>query len=51
MRCGNFLPHEIYKNSMSFVEAGIGVKGQIMCIQKCLQRFPDPLAGFKRAYF
>jgi len=26
--CGNFLRHEIYKNSASSVEAGMGMEGQ-----------------------
>jgi len=33
--CGNFLPHEIYKNSLSSVEEGIGMEGQSMCIEQC----------------
>jgi len=33
--CGNFLRHEIYKNSVSFVEAEMGMEGQIMCMEKC----------------
>jgi len=31
--CGNFLRHEIYKNSVSSVEAGMGMEGQIMCVE------------------
>ena len=30
-----FLPHEIYKNSVSSVESGIGMEGQIMCVEQC----------------
>jgi len=30
-----FLQHEIYKNSVSSAEAGIGMEGQIMCIVQC----------------
>ena len=33
--CGNFLRHEIYNNSVSSVEAGMGMEGQIMCIEQC----------------
>ena len=29
-----FLPHEIYKNSVSSVEAEIGTERQIMCIEQ-----------------
>jgi len=28
-----FLQHELYKNSVSFVEAGMGMEGQIMCTE------------------
>jgi len=27
--CGNFLRHEIYKKSVNYVEAGIGIEGQV----------------------
>jgi len=30
-----FLRHEIYKDSVSSVEAGMGMEGQIMCIEQC----------------
>ena len=33
--CSNFLLHEIYKNSVSFLESEMGIEGQIMCIDKC----------------
>jgi len=33
--CGNFLRHEIYKNSVSSVEAGMGMEGQIVCVEQC----------------
>ena len=33
--CGNFLRHEIYKISVSSVEAELGTGGQIMCIEQC----------------
>jgi len=33
--CGNFLRHEIYTNSVSSVETGMDMEGQIMCIEKC----------------
>ena len=33
--CGNFLLHKIYKNYVSSVEAGMGMEGQIMCIEQC----------------
>ena len=29
-----FLQHEIYKNSVSCVEAGMGIEGQIICIEQ-----------------
>ena len=32
---GNFLRHEIYKNFVSSVEAGMGVERQIMCVEQC----------------
>jgi len=31
----SFLRHEIYKNSASSGEAGIGTEGQIMCVKQC----------------
>jgi len=31
----HFLRHEICKNSVSSVEAGMGMEGQIMCIEQC----------------
>jgi len=34
-KCSNFLRHEIYKNYVSSVEAGMGIKGQIMCVEQC----------------
>jgi len=33
--CGNFFRHEIHKNYVSSVEAGMGMEGQIMCIEQC----------------
>ena len=30
-----FFGHEIYKNSVSSVEAGMGMEGQIMCVEQC----------------
>ena len=30
-----FLLHEIYKNSVSSVEAGMGMEGRIMCVEQC----------------
>ena len=33
--CGNFFRHEIYKNSVSCVDVGMGMEGQIMCIEQC----------------
>ena len=30
-----FLRHEMYEHSVSSVEAGIGMEGQIMCIEQC----------------
>ena len=30
-----FLRHKIYKNSVSSVEAGVGMEGQVMCIEQC----------------
>jgi len=30
-----FLRHEIYKNSVSSIEAGMGTEGLIMCIEQC----------------
>jgi len=30
-----FWPHEIYKNSVSSIEAEMRVEGQIMCIEQC----------------
>ena len=33
--CGNFLQHEIYQNSVSSVEAEMGMERQIMCIEQC----------------
>ena len=30
-----FLRHEIYKNSVSSVELGMGMEGQIICIEQC----------------
>jgi len=30
-----FLRHEIYENSVSSVEVGMGMEGQIMCIEQC----------------
>ena len=33
--CSNFLRREIYRNSVSSVEVGIGMEGQITCIEKC----------------
>ena len=32
--CCNFLQHKIYKNSVSSVEAGMGMEAHIMCIEK-----------------
>ena len=29
------LRHEIYKNYVSSVEVGMGMEGQIMCIEQC----------------
>ena len=34
-KCGDFLRHEIYKNSVSSVEAGMCMEGQIMCLRQC----------------
>ena len=34
--CGNFLQHEIYKNSISSIEAGMGMEEQIMCIEQLI---------------
>jgi len=31
----NFLRHEIYENYVSSVEAGIGMEGQIICVEQC----------------
>ena len=31
---GNLLQHEIYTSSVSSVEAGMGMEGQIMCIEQ-----------------
>jgi len=31
----NFMRHEMYINSVSSVEAGMGMEGEIMCIEKC----------------
>jgi len=45
-RCSNLLPHEIYKHSVSSVEAGIGMEGQIMSIKMhildVISRFSGP---------
>ena len=30
-----FLRHELYRNYVSSVEAGMGMEGQIMCIEQC----------------
>jgi len=30
-----FLRHKIYKNYVSTVEAGMGMEGQIMCVEHC----------------
>jgi len=30
-----FLRHEIYKNSVSSVESGMGMEEQIMCVEQC----------------
>jgi len=30
-----FLRYEIYKNYVCSVEAGMGMEGQIMCMEKC----------------
>jgi len=30
-----FLRRKIYKNSMSSVDVGMGMEGQIMCIEQC----------------
>ena len=35
--CSNFLQHEIHKNSLISVEAGMGMEGQIMCIEHTFQ--------------
>ena len=30
-----FFRHEIYRNFVSSVETGMGMKGQIMCVEQC----------------
>ena len=30
-----FLRHEMYKKYVSSVEAGMGMEGQIMCVEQC----------------
>jgi len=32
--CGNYLRHEMYKNSVSSFEAGMGMEGQSVCIEQ-----------------
>jgi len=34
-RGADFFRHEIYRNSVSYVEAGMGMEGQIMFMEQC----------------
>ena len=44
-----FLRHEIYKNSVSSVEEGMGMEGQIMCIEKSTFWMSLAFLGFRNA--
>jgi len=45
--CGNILRYEMYKYSVSSAEAGMGIKGQIMCIQQCT--FLDVISSISKS--